>query len=152
MNQLGVVSCVAFFLLAAGYLLGLQWWALRQSRWTRLSFRYPSHILSSAQARTFTDCTVRINAHWYWRVASIGLGTTGLSIDFQAPILRLRHRPVLIPWDDLTPAGSPAEGMLLLRAGEDATITLKDSAALAMVQLFTHRASRRVTRPSRRAQ
>jgi len=151
MNQLGILSCIGFALFTVGYLLGLQWWALRQSRWGRFSARYPSPAAPTALIGKFADCTVRINAHWYWRVAKIGLGAAGLSIDLQAPILRLRHKPVLIPWDDITPAGSPDEGMLLLRVGECSTVTLTDSAATALVRLLENRMNRRAARPARRA-
>jgi hypothetical protein len=129
MNQLGIIFCGSFALFTAGYLFAIQWMALRQSGWERLSSRYPSFEASNHSLEKFTDATVRVNAHWYSQVASIGLGAAGLRIEVHAPILKLRHKPMLIPWDDITPAGSPDEGMLLLQIGESATVTLTESSA-----------------------
>lgn len=135
MNAMGILFCVAFFAFCACQRIVLHWYFARRSNWRWLMHRYPAPTIDLVgRRRAFYDATIRVNQHWYCRVAHITLNSAGLRIEMPAPLLRLFHRPVLIPWDDVSMHGLSPDGSLRLQAGDSTSLVFTGKAALG-----THR-------------
>ena len=137
MSAMGILCCVAFFVIVACQGILLHWHYARHSNWRWLNARYPAPAIEpTGQRPVFADVTIRVNQHWYCRVGRVTLNPAGLQVEMPAPLLRLFHRPLLIPWDDVTLRGLSSDGSLLLDAGDSTSLTLTGRAALETQRLL----------------
>lgn len=152
MNGLGILCCVAFFVIVGCQAVLLNWCYSRHSNWRWLKRRYPAPPTAPAAGRqVFKDVTIRVNEHWYWRASRLTLSSAGLRMEMPAPLPRLFHQPVLVPWDDVTLQGCGADGSLLLDIGDSTKVTLTETAALGTHRFLDRRATRTLPRKLHRA-
>ena len=146
MNAIGIVSCVGFVALLVCHGLLAHWRAARRSRWDRLGRRYPAG--GRPVGVRFPRATIRINGRPYPEYADIRIGGGGLRIGLP-PLFRPFHPPLLLPWDDLTPADVTPDGDLPLAIEDSAEVRLSGPAAQAAVRVLARRNRSRALRPGR---
>jgi hypothetical protein len=143
MNALGIFCCIAFFVIVACQVILLQWHYSRHSNWKWLKQRYPAPASRPAgRHHVFMNVTMRVNQHWYCPVSRVVLTSGGLMVSMHTPIFRLFHKPLLIPWDDVTVYGQEPDGSLLLEVGDSTKLTLTGTAALGTHRLLERIAQR----------
>jgi hypothetical protein len=141
MNAIGIASCVGFFFLVVLFEVGKLWIDSRSSGWRRMARRYP--VTGESNAKRMSG-RLWMNRRRYLAESAVSLERAGLRLEMLSPLGPLFYPPVLIPWDDITPASDADDsGALPLRIGESATILLTGAAAEATIDRFVPRPSRR---------
>ena len=122
MSGLGIGCCCGFVLLLMLEEVGLRYVAARRSGWLRLAGRYPA---PSHRATPAVERPVRVGDQWSRSPVTLTVTGTGLGLSVRPLLGRPFHRPVLIPWDDLTIVWDDwGNGTLPLRAGDAAFVRL----------------------------
>jgi len=137
MSDTALLVCVVICVMAPCQAIVLHWHYSRHSTWRGLKHRYPAPSSEpTGRHHVFLNVSIRVNQHWYCPVSRLVLTSAGLMIAMRAPLLRLFHKPLLIPWDDITIGGTDSDGSLHLEVGDSTKLTLTGTAALGTNRLL----------------
>ena len=126
MNLIGIGCCIGFVLLVIAREIASLWLASRRSGWRRLADRYPGPPGRPGGA---VECRVRVGDRWCPSCVTVVVTGAGLGLSFGPLLARPFHRPVLVPWDDLTFVRDDWDGdELPLRVGDVAFLRLTGAA------------------------
>jgi hypothetical protein len=140
MNAIGIVSCCGFFLAVACEIYASQWLKSRRSKWHLLHCRYPAPPdLLNTRAEFVEDAALSLNGCSYKNWPTVACKSQGLAIFVRPKIFRF-HKPILVPWDDITVSQSDLETKTLaLQLGDSDRLTLEGRAAEATRQVLSRR-------------
>ena len=140
MNELGIGCCVGFFLAVLAKEVAGLWLSARRSGWRCLADRYPG---TAGASGTVVDCRVRVGDRWCPSFVTVVVGGAGLGLAVRPLLGRPFHKPVLVPWDDLTVVRDDWDGDdLPLRAGDVAFVRLTGAAVPLVTRGLVRRAGR----------